>query len=204
MIERIHLHRIFLAAFCTASLAGTVATAAGRAASEKEDLPVVDLSQQTDRHTIIAVGTERVYQGHPTTVLLPDKKTMFAVWSIGHGGPAGPMARSDDAGLTWKRLDDKLPPGFKQHRNCPSIYRMVDPAGKERIWVFSAQPKMPRIVSEDGGKTWKEMEPLGFENVMTFSSCLRLKDGSYIGQYHRHSPSGVQCMQTKTTDGGLT
>ena len=84
-------------------------------------------------------------------------------------------------------MDDELPPGFKKHRNCPSIYRMVDPHGKERLWVFSAQPRMPRIVSEDGGKTWDEMKPLGFECVMTFSSVVRLKDGSYLGLYHRRA-----------------
>jgi len=177
------------------------ATAEDRA--ELEDLPVVDISQQFKRHVIVAAGTEKVYQGHPTTLLMPDAKTMFCVWSRGHGGPAGQMARSDDAGLTWKRLDDELPPGFKKHVNCPSIYRMVDPHGKERLWVFSARPRMPRIVSEDAGKTWKEAKPLGFECVMTFSSVVRLKDGSYLGLYHRRK-GAVQVMQTRTTDGGLT
>jgi len=193
---------IFFAVFCAGSFASTVATADGQA--ELENLPVVDISQLTERHVIVAAGTEQVYQGHPTTLLMPDGKTMFCVWSLGHGGPAGPMARSDDAGLTWKRLDDELPPGFKGHSNCPSIYRMVDPQGKERLWVFSAQPLMPRIVSEDGGKTWKEMEPLGFECVMTFSSVVRLKDGSYLGLYHRQAGSALQALQTRTADGGLS
>ena len=193
---------IFFAVFCAGSFASTVATADGQA--ELENLPVVDISQLTQRHVIVAAGTEQVYQGHPTTLLMPDGKTMFCVWSLGHGGPAGPMARSDDGGLTWKRLDDALPPGFKTHGNCPSIYRMVDPQGKERLWVFSAQPLMPRIVSEDGGKTWKEMEPLGFECVMTFSSVVRLKDGSYLGLYHRQAGSALQALQTRTADGGLS
>ncbi len=179
-----------------------VATAAG---TEVEDVPVVDISQETRRHVIVAAGTEQVYQGHPTTLLMPDGKTMFAVWSINHGGPAGPMARSDDGGLTWTRLDDKLPPGFRQHRNCPSIYRMVDPGGQERLWVLSGQPRMPRIVSEDGGQTWRELEPLGFECVMTFSSVVRLTDGSYLGLYHRKAGRwALQVMQTRTTDGGVT
>jgi hypothetical protein len=118
------------------------------------------------------------------------------------------MARSDDGGRTWTRLDDMLPAGFKKHRNCPSIYRLVDPAGKERLWVFSAHPNMPRIVSEDGGKTWKEMEPLGFPCVMTFSSVVRLKDGRHLVLYHK-SPGGadkapLQVLQTFTADGGVT
>lgn len=129
---------------------------------------------------------------------------MFVVWCIEHGGFAGPMARSTDGGLTWERLDDQLPEGFTKHKNCPSIYRMVSPDGVDRIWVFSAQPNMPSIMSEDGGTTWKEMPPLGFECVMTFSSVLRLKDGRYIGLYHRRDGESLEVMQTATGDGGLT
>jgi hypothetical protein len=179
-------------------------------------LPLVDISGDTERQVVIAAGTESIYQGHPTTVLMPDGKTMFAVWCIGHGGHAGPMARSDDGGRTWKRLDGRLPEGFGTHQNCPSIYRMVDPQGVERLWVFSAwtgeryqPPYMPRIVSEDSGSTWREAEPLdeGFDCVMTFSSVVRLKDGAYLGMYHRRTgPSGdsLEVMQTLTRDGGRT
>ncbi len=177
-------------------------------AENAPDVPLVDISGEVKRHVIIAAGTETVYQGHPTTVLMPDGKTLFAVWSTGHGGPAGPMARSDDRGLTWTRLDDRLPANFKNHRNCPSIYRLTDTAGKERLWVFSARPDMPRIVSEDSGKTWREAEALGFPCVMTFSSVVRLKDGRYLGLYHK-GPDGkdrspLEVLQTTTADGGLT
>jgi hypothetical protein len=179
-------------------------------------LPLVDISGQTNRQVVIAAGTTNVYQGHPTTLLMPDGKTMFCVWTLGHGGPCGPMARSDDAGLTWTRLDEKLPAEFKTHRNCPSIYRLLDSTGKARIWVFSAGKKaekvipMPSIMSEDDGLTWKEMPPLGeaFRCVMTFSSVIRLKDGSYVGYYHRGEQQGEskasEIVQTRTTDGGLT
>lgn len=180
---------------------------------EPRHLPLVDLSQDPSRHVVVAVGTEEIYQGHPTTLLMPDGKTIFAVWSVNHGGPAGPMARSDDGGRTWTRLDDRLPKGFTSHINCPSIYRMIDREGKERIWVFSAWygqrhggPQMPRIVSEDRGKTWREMEPLGedFRCVMTFSSVLQLKDGSYAGFYHRRNGDTLEVLQTQTEDGGVT
>jgi hypothetical protein len=167
-----------------------------------DELPILDIAQETNRHVIIAAGTETIYQGHPTTLLMPDGKTMLAVWSLGHGGPSGPMARSDDGGRTWARLDDKLPPGFAKHRNCPSIYRLVDMGRKERLWVFSARPNMPRIVSEDGGISWREMPPLGFPCVMTFSSMVRLKDGRYLGLYHK-GPGGadrapLEVLQTIT------
>jgi len=191
-----------------------LATTAFVSAEEKPDLPIVDISGQKDRHTIIAAGTAEVYQGHPTTTLLADGKTIFCVWCINHGGAAGPMARSDDGGKTWTRIDETLPEGFKTHQNCPSIYRMTDSAGKERLWVFSAAkgnrkgPGMPSIMSEDAGKTWKEMPPLGFPCVMTFSSIVRLKDGRYLGLYHK-GPGGadkapLEVLQTITADGGFT
>jgi hypothetical protein len=128
----------------------------------KDTLKILDISTETNRHVIVAQGTPEVYHAHPTTTLLADNKTMFCVWNIGHGGHAGPMARSDDGGLTWLRLDDALPPNYVNFRNCPSIYRLTDPQGKERLWVFAAstqvqEPRefaerlrgwMPRIVSE--------------------------------------------------------
>ncbi|MDP6526571.1 MAG: sialidase family protein [Kiritimatiellia bacterium] len=187
----------------------TAAVLATTLVHSDDKLPVVDISKQTDRHVIVARGTEKTYQGHPTTLLMPDKKTMFCVWSTGHGGPAGTMARSDDTGLTWTRLDDEMPDGFKTHRNCPSIYRMVDPKGTERLWVFSAwlgrrgSTGMPSIMSDDGGKTWTEQKPLNFPCVMTFSSITRLQNDSYLGMYHLRD-SAVKVMQTVTKDGGLT
>ena len=195
---------------CILSCAGTQIPLVLAGAQAKPDLPTVDISGETNRHVIIAPGSESVYQGHPTTLLMPDGKTMYAVWTIGHGGPNGPVSRSDDSGLTWKRIDDTLPKGYLNHRNCPSIYRMVDPKGKEYIWIYSARPDMPRIVSENGGKTWREMEPLGkdYRCVMTFSSIVKLKDGSYMGMYHR-GPDGkdqspIEVLQTITKDGGIT
>ncbi|MBL4885708.1 MAG: exo-alpha-sialidase [Planctomycetaceae bacterium] len=180
----------------------------------EDKLPVVDASKQTDRQTVIAAGTKKVYQGHPTTLLMPDQKTIFSVWCVNHGGSAGPMARSDDGGKSWTRIDKKLPAGFSKHQNCPSIYRMVDRAGKARLWVFSAAlgtrsgPGMPSIMSEDDGESWKEMPPLGFTCVMTFSSMVKLTDGRYLGLYHR-GPDGkdrtpLVVLQTLSDDGGLS
>ena len=146
---------------------------------QRDALIHIDLSDDTQRQIIIARGSPKPdeYHAHPTTAMLADNKTMFCVWNIGHGGHAGPMARSDDAGLTWTRMDDALPPNYVNFRNCPSIYRLTDPQGKERLWVFAARTLtdkenptpiagrhegyMPRIVSEDDGKTWRELPPIG-------------------------------------------
>jgi len=200
----------------------------------REALTHIDLSEDKQRQIILARGTTEPgeYHAHPTTAMLADNKTMFCVWNLGHGGHAGPMARSDDAGLTWKRIDDALPPNYVNFKNCPSIYRITDPQGKERLWVFAARtltdkenPKlidgrnegfMPRILSEDDGKTWRELPPIGgpiskddpFRNIMTFSSIVRLRDGSTLGLFHRGSGIGeegtLQVLQSITRDGGLT
>lgn len=161
---------------------------------QREVLKHIDLSEDTQRQVIIARGSPEpgAYHAHPTTAMLADGKTMFCVWNIGHGGHAGPMARSDDGGLAWTRIDDALPPNYVNFKNCPSIYRIADPQGKERLWVFAArtltdkenrtpiagrhQGYMPRIVSEDDGKTWRELPPIGgriakddpFRCIMTF------------------------------------
>ncbi|MCM2370543.1 sialidase family protein [Aporhodopirellula aestuarii] len=191
-----------------------IASSATFVAADGPDLRTIDLSGETNRQTVIARGTPQIYQGHPTTLKLPGTDTIFCVWCINHGGAAGPMAKSEDGGKTWVRLDDRLPPGFSTHQNCPSIYRMIDPQGVARLWVFSAAlghrggPGMPSIMSEDDGNTWKEMPPLGFRCVMTFSSIVPLKEGRYLGLYHK-GPDGkdrspLNVLQTITSDGGLT
>jgi hypothetical protein len=185
---------------------------------EKESqFAVVDLSQDTARHVVIAEGGPELYQGHPTTVAMPNGQTIFCVWCVNHGGSAGPMARSQDGGRTWERLDEHMPAGYWTHQNCPSIYRLADPQGKERLWVWSAAKDtrqgepMPSIMSEDDGGSWQEMPPLGeaFYCVMTFSSMIRLKDGSYLGLYHRGEGKGegknfLGVVQSVSKDGGFT
>lgn len=207
---------------------------------ERDAITSIDLSGDTARQVVIARGSPapEAYHAHPTTALLADGRTMFCVWNIGHGGHAGPMAKSDDGGRAWMRIDDELPPNYVNFRNCPSIYRLIDPRGKERLWVFAASTArpdqvksalpgrlegyMPRIMSDDEGKTWREEPPLGplaagaatkewlanpFRCIMTFSSIVRLKDGSYLGMFHRGSGVGeqgtLQVLQSITRDGGF-
>jgi len=115
------------------------------------------------------------------------------------------MARSDDAGRTWTRLDDTLPPGFSKHRNCPSIYRIVDPAGKERLWVFTSSRGIDRLMSEDGGKSWQELPPLGFRCGMPFTGMIQLKDGRTAAFGQMGVEGKGQCVvMSLTADGGLT
>lgn len=185
-----------------------------------EPLPVVDLSQDTARQVVIAQGTEEVYQGHPTTLLLPDGKTMFCVWTQGHGGPCGPMKRSDDGGKTWSDLLP-MPDNWKTTRNCPALYRLTDPQGVTRLFVFAGQGPggtrqpdngtMQRSISLDDGKTWSPMQSINLECVMPFCTIMPVEGGKkLIGLTNIRRPGETKdtksniVTQSESTDGGLT
>ncbi|MEA5127928.1 MAG: exo-alpha-sialidase [Proteiniphilum sp.] len=170
-------------------------------------VPTIDISGQKKKHIIIATGTETIYQGHPTTVLMEDGRTIFCVWSFNHGGVAGPMAKSTDGGLTWEQVES--PADWKDMKNCPSIYRMIDKKGKERLMVYSAQPNIAQSYSEDGGKTWSPVRSMNMTCVMAFTSMVRLKNGDYLAMYNRRpqgqvGPPQNEVCQSISKDGGLT
>ena len=127
--------------------------------------PTVDISADAGRQTIIAQGTSTVYQGHPTTLLLPDGRTMFCTWTYGHGGGCGPLKRSDDAGRTWSELLP-VPESWNTVKNCPSLYRLTDPSGVARLFVFAGQGPdgtMQASHSLDEGRSWTSMQSVGLK-----------------------------------------
>ncbi|MCB1279111.1 MAG: FAD-dependent oxidoreductase [Prosthecobacter sp.] len=178
-----------------------------------EPLPVVDLSQDTARQVVIAQGTEEVYQGHPTTLLLPDGKTIFCVWTHGHGGTCGPMKRSDDGGKTWSDLLP-VPENWQLAKNCPSLYRLTDPQGVTRLFVFTSNGpdhKMQLSHSDDEGKTWSPMHSTGLECVMPFCTIAPVDGGRrLIGLTSIRRPGETKdprsniIVQSESTDGGMS
>ncbi|TDU64584.1 flavin-dependent dehydrogenase [Prosthecobacter fusiformis] len=182
--------------------------------------PVLDLSSDTSRHVIIAQGTPEVYQGHPTTLLLPDGKTMYVVWTYGHGGGCGPMKRSDDGGKTWSDLLP-VPENWKDTRNCPALYRLTDPQGVSRLFVFAGQGPggtrqpdngtMNQSYSMDDGKTWTPMKSNDLNCVMPFCTIMPVDGGKrLIGLSNIRRPGETKdtksniITQSESTDGGLT
>jgi hypothetical protein len=117
-------------------------------------IPVVDLSQDTARHVIIA-------QGHGRGLSRPSDDAADAgwqddvlrvdAWPWRHGGP---LKRSDDGGKTWSDLLP-VPENWWKVKNCPAIYRLTDPQGVARLIVYAGQGPdgtMQQSVSTDEAK----------------------------------------------------
>jgi sialidase-1 len=170
-------------------------------------IPTIDLSHQGYRQVVIARGTAEVYQGHPHTLLLPDGKTMFAVWTQNHGGPCGPMKCSDDGGLTWGDLLP-VPENWSTVRNCPTIHRLVDPQGKPRLFVLAGAGAMYQSVSLDEGRTWSPMTPNGLTCIVAPITIVPIAGQRLLAMYHRgsgdHDRPPLTLWQAISADGGLT
>ena len=190
--------------------------AADDSATFHDELPIADISHDEFRQTVIAAGTKDVYQGHPTTVLSGDGSSVFCVWTYGHGGGCGPMARSDDAGKTWIRLDDILPSSYAAtHRNCPTLQAILSPDGSERrLCIFSSKGgKLGILMSRDDGKSWYEIPPADLSAYMPPTGFMRLRNGrsALFGQVRSNpavttdGPEDDQDVwMSVTADGGFT
>ena len=176
-------------------------------------IPIVDLSSDAQRQ-IVVDREEGQYLGHPTTVLLEDNKTMICVYPKGHGRGAIVMKRSTDAGLTWsKRLP--TPESWKTSLEVPTIYRVVDTAGKKRLIIFSGLYPIRMAVSDDDGLSWSELEPIGeFGGIVAMGDVIALtKPGHYMALFHddgrflhnsRRTAGRMEVYKTFSHDGGLT
>jgi len=191
-------------------------------------IPAVDISSQTKRHVIVAKGTEREWNGHPTTVLMPDGKTIFCVWqgrrdrSRKHGAPVGYMKRSDDGGKTWSDYVE-LPANWRRiGRGSPTIHRLVDGRGKARLFVFcrdEGRTTFLQGVSEDGGRTWSELRPIGLAQaeagpITGWTAPITILEGTapdgrrkHLMWYERtrdNRPQPGVIWQSASYDGGVT
>jgi hypothetical protein len=182
----------------------------------QDALQRLDLDDQSHRQVVVDREPGQ-YLGHPTTVLLEDDLTMLCVYPKGHGKGAIVYKRSEDAGVTWS---DRLPtpPSWATSREVPTLHRVVDAAGKRRIIMFSGLYPARMAITEDDGRTWSELRPVGDWGGIVVMSCLfpvRTGAGHYVGMFHddgrfiarqprQDAVRTFTLYQTRSTDGGLT
>lgn len=174
-------------------------------------IPIIDLSSQTERQVIVDREPGQ-YLGHPTTALLEDGRTMLCVYPKGHGAGAIVYKRSGDGGRTWsERLP--TPASWASSREVPTLYRIVDRAGRRRLIVFSGLYPIRMARSEDDGQTWTELEAIGdYGGIVAMASMIRRRDGAYLaffhddGRYLRNEGKAArfQVFSVRSEDGGLT
>ena len=177
---------------------------------------VLDLSADADRQVVVDREPGQ-YLGHPTTVLLEDGRTMIAVYPRGHGRGPIVMKRSDDGGRTWSaRLP--VPASWATSLETPTIHRVADASGINRLILFSGLYPIRMSLSEDDGRTWSELAPIGpFGGIVAMASVMPLRTGAghYLALFHDDgryfaegpaptSPPTFTVYQSRSTDGGRT
>lgn len=176
-------------------------------------IPTIELDDRIDLHTIVD-QEDGVYLGHPTTVLIEDGKTILTVYPRGHGKGQIILKRSEDGGKTWS---DRLPVphNWTTSMEVPTIHRVIDSLGTKRLIVWSGLYPARLAVSEDDGKTWSRLLPIGdWGGIVVMSSVIELKiPGHYLALFHDDGRFFTQdgkwtgiftLYQTYSNDGGLT
>lgn len=174
-------------------------------------VPLIDLAAEKQRQVIVDREAGQ-YLGHPTTVLLEDGKTIVTVYPKGHGKGGIILKRSLDGGKTWSDRQP-VPENWATSKETPTIHRVIDAKGVKRLILFSGLYPIRMSVSEDDGRTWTPLKPIGdFGGIVAMGDVMRLNDGRYMAVFHDDGRylkgSGkagkFQVFKTTSLDGGLT
>ena len=184
--------------------------------SKGYSIPTIDLSKQAHRQ--IVVDREKgQYLGHPTTVLLEDKKTMLIVYPKGHGRGGVVYKRSNDGGLTWSSRIP-TPKSWSTSKEVPTLHRVIDASGQKRLIMWSGLYPARLAISENDGDSWSELKPAGDWGGIVVMGCLeplKTGKGNYMAMFHddgrffkgamkRESNPVFTLFKTFSKDGGLT
>ena len=112
--------------------------------------------------------------------------TILCVYPEGHGRGAIAYKRSEDGGITWS---DRLPvPGsWESSLEVPTIFKTSGFGDNRRLVLFSGLYPARRAISDDGGATWSELEPLGeWGGIVVMASVVRINnnENEYMAFFH--------------------
>ncbi|MEC8043510.1 MAG: sialidase family protein [Verrucomicrobiota bacterium] len=184
-------------------------------ANEIKPFPVtIDLDDQVFRQIVVDREAGQ-YLGHPTTCLLGDGKTILCVYPKGHGRGGIVYKKSFDGGLTWsERLS--TPQNWETSKEVPTLHRVTDKKGKNRIIMWSGLYPARLAVSEDEGISWTPLNPVGDWGgivVMGFVEPINNALGHYLAMFHddgrffskNGKRTGIFTLyKTQSSNGGLT
>ena len=179
-------------------------------------IPVIDLAQERHRQVIVDRQPGQ-YLGHPTTLLLEDHQTLLCAYPEGHGKGPIRLRQSTDAGRTWS-TNLPVPASWSTSKETPTLHRVVDARGTRRIVLFSGLHPIRSALSEDDGRTWTDLLPVGdWGGIVAMASVepVRGKPGHYLAFFHddgrfiRAQPEVTQPVTftvyaSESTDGGIT
>ena len=200
----------------TALLVVLMGLARGAAAGhEVEDVPWIDLDGEAALQSVVD-REEGQYLGHPTTALLVDGRTILAVYPKGHGRGAICLKRSEDGGRSWSsRLP--VPENWSTSQETPTIHRVPVPGGGERLILFSGLHPIRMASSEDEGRTWTPLEPIGdYGGIVAMAAVEAMADGSLLAFFHddgrflrasgrpEGQPPRFRVFAVRSGDGGLS
>ena len=175
---------VALAMLSPAALAGPGPKLPGQYLGEPDSVrlyPYVDLSRETQRQIVVDREPGQ-YLGHPSTVLLEDGRTLLCVYPKGHGKGPIVLKRSTDGGLTWSaRLP--VPENWSTSLETPTLYRIVDAAGRKRLILWSGLYPARFSLSDDDGRTWTPLRAAGdWGGIVVMGSLapVRAQPGHYL------------------------
>jgi hypothetical protein len=179
-----------------------------------QDKPaLIDLDSERERQVVVDRQAGQ-YLGHPTTALLDDGKTILCVYPMGHGKGPILMKRSSDGGLTWsERLP--TPANWETSLETPTIHRVPDPkTGRMRLILWSGLYPARLASSEDDGRTWTALQPVGnWGGIVVMGFVEPLPGGDLLAMFHDdgrfflqepQSTGNFTLYKTLSSDGGRT
>lgn len=190
------------------------------------DIPYLDLAYDTTRQFVVE-REEGVYFGHPSTVKLLEKQKeiILAVYPLGgHGKGITTIRRTEDGGGSWS---DRYPGATTLGRveEVPTIHKVIDSLGKERLIIFTGLYPARLAVSEDKGHSWSPYKPVGdWGGIVVMGDLIPIKNhpsdadfaaGKYMAFFHDDGrfingsneiykdPQKFILYKTLSVDGGL-